>query len=236
MTCDGDNKGSDHLPSDSTESPLTTQSEDSFAEKSYSYPIVAGRRTPYVNPEAAYWVSEQTSMEEVLAFHKSFPTHTPTRLVALPSVAKELGVAALYVKEESQRCGLPSFKILGASWAICRAVAAYINLPASTDLQILAKAAQAKGVVLVAATKGNHGRAVAKSAKKLGLEARILVPKDMCNKTIELIQSEGADVTVTEGDYDGAVVVARAVSEGLTAGILIQDTAFEGYEEIPQVC
>ena len=48
------------------------------------------------------------------------PGYAPTRVVDAPALAAELGLAPLSVKDESHRLGLPSFKILGASWAVYR--------------------------------------------------------------------------------------------------------------------
>lgn len=155
-------------------------------------------------------------------------------MISLPSIAQELGVRAVYINDESQRCGLPSFKILGASWATYRAIAAFTKLPESTDVKVLAEAAQEARIALVAATDGNHGRAVARLAGILGLRSRILAPRGLDVRTVELIREEGAEVTIMDGDYDAAVLMAKATSESLDTGILIQDTAFKGYEDIPQ--
>ncbi len=201
---------------------------------------IYSRRKLYHNPLAAKWISSPSpdSTNDIFVFHQKFSGsgYAPTPLIALPSIANELGVRAVYVKDESSRCGLPSFKILGASWAICRAIASYTNLPTNTEPTVLAAAAKARGVMLVAATDGNHGRAVAKFAAVMGLKARILVPEDLDERTVELIRGEGAEVSVEDTDYDGTVLRAKIVAEELKAGILVQDTAFEGYEEIPQAC
>lgn len=53
-----------------------------------------------------------------LAYHRSLPGYRPTPLVDIPGLAAALGVARVLVKDESDRLGLPAFKILGASWAI----------------------------------------------------------------------------------------------------------------------
>ncbi|CZR59427.1 related to diaminopropionate ammonia-lyase [Phialocephala subalpina] len=103
-----------------------------------------------------------------------------------------------------------------------------------TDLKVLAEAAQVAKIVLVAATDGNHGRAVARVASILGLQSRVLVPKSLDTQTVKLIRDEGAEVTITDEDYDATVAMAKAVSENTAAGVLIQDTAFDGYEVIPQ--
>lgn len=193
------------------------------------------RRQPYENHEAQHWISDQKTVTEVLEFHKNLSLYSQTPLVSLPKLAEEIGVLEVFAKDESERCGLPSFKILGASWATHRAIAAYTKLPVTSDMKLLAEAAQAEAIVLVAATEGNHGRAVARIASLLNLKARILVPRHMNPTTIEMIRGEGAEVTVTDVDYDATVVIAMTLSEEIDAGILIQDTAFEGYEEIPQV-
>ncbi|KAH8649685.1 tryptophan synthase beta subunit-like PLP-dependent enzyme [Tricladium varicosporioides] len=196
--------------------------------------MVLDRRQPYENPEAQHWVSDQKPTPEVLEFHTKSPLYHPTPLISLPKIAEEVGVREVFVKDESERCGLPSFKILGASWATHCAIAAYTKLPVTSEFQALANAAQAMEIVLVAATDGNHGRAVARIAALLNIKARILVPRGVDMTTIEMIRGEGADVIVTDIDYDATVLLAKTLSEEIEAGILIQDTAFKGYEEIPQ--
>jgi diaminopropionate ammonia-lyase len=90
-----------------------------------------------------------------VAFHRSLPGYRPTPLTEIPELAEALGVARVLVKDESERLGLPAFKILGASWAIER-VLSPDNLSAGTSPAVS---------VLVAATDGNHGRAVARSGR-----------------------------------------------------------------------
>lgn len=75
---------------------------------------------PYSNPTAQAWLTDPRPT--VAGFHRSLPGYEPTRLVGLPSLAAELGVASVHVKEESARFGLPAFKMLGASYAIARAL------------------------------------------------------------------------------------------------------------------
>jgi diaminopropionate ammonia-lyase family len=150
-------------------------------------------------------------------------------------VADELGVRAVYVKQESNRFGLPSFKILGASWAIYQALRSSLGLPDRTSFDTLIERVRAEPVpvILIAATEGNHGRAVARVAQNLSLPCRIYVPRNMHVATQEKIRSEGADVMVVDGDYDCAVQTAATVSQELPCGMLVQDTAFNGYEDIP---
>src|SRR5690349_22309820 len=128
------------------------------------------------------------------AFHRSMPGYEPTRVARAPGTAAALGLGELLVKLEVERFGLPSFKVLGASWATCRALSVRAGLadPAPTFEELRSVATGAGALELVAATDGNHGRAVAHMASLLGLGARILVPRDMAQERRDAIASEGA--------------------------------------------
>ncbi|KAH0556260.1 hypothetical protein GP486_005814 [Trichoglossum hirsutum] len=174
----------------------------------------------------------QISTAGFVELHRRLPEFGPTPLISMDSVARELGVRHVFVKDESRRAGLPAFKILGASWATYRAVAQAVDSPIDVSLEDLS-AARKHGIKLIAATDGNHGRAVARMAKILGIESDIFVPLNLDRSIQGLVASEGARVVVTDGDYDYAVQQARIRSE-VPNGLLIQDTAFEGYTEIAQ--
>ena len=169
------------------------------------------------------------------AFHASMPGYYATRLVELPELAAELGVGAVLVKDESDRLGLPAFKILGASWAVNCTLSKRggFDTPA-TGLPELRKRVGNAAITLVTATDGNHGRAVARMAQLLGLAARVYVPAGTTAKTLESIADEGAQVVQTELRYDDVVRAAASSTTNRPADILIQDTAWRGYEEIPQ--
>jgi diaminopropionate ammonia-lyase len=169
------------------------------------------------------------------AFHASMPGYHATRLVELPALAAELGVGAVLVKDESDRLGLPAFKILGASWAVNCALSrrAGFDTPA-TGLPELRERVGNAAITLVTATDGNHGRAVARMAQLLGLAARVYVPAGTTAKTLQAIADEGAQVVQTDLRYDDVVRAAASSTTNRPADILIQDTAWPGYEEIPQ--
>jgi diaminopropionate ammonia-lyase len=162
------------------------------------------------------WVCAPPS-SEALAFHRSLAGYEPTPLVELPALAEELGVRHVVAKDESSRLGLPAFKALGASWAVHKA---------------LAKGADGDPVTVVTATDGNHGRAVARFARLLGHRARIVVPPGVHPTAVQAIRDEGAEVTSVDGSYDDAVAAAARLADEVD-GILVQDTAWAGYEEIP---
>ena len=188
----------------------------------------------YRNQGAGVWTYKHgTDISLAQAFHKRLPGYQETSLVPLPDLAKELGVKAVFVKDESSRLGLPAFKILGASWGTFRAIAEQEGLPLDADLEEVSDAAKHSGTVLFAATEGNHGRAVARMGKILGIPVHIFMSRFSDRETCRKIESEGANVTVTSGDYDDAVATAFAESRKVPTGLLIQDNAFEGYEQIP---
>lgn len=169
----------------------------------------------------------------VLGYHRTLPGYQPTPLVDGPAVAERLGVAAVHVKDESSRLGMPSFKILGASWATHRALVDLLGEDAGQvrGLPGLAERLKRRRLTLVAATDGNHGRAVARMARLLGQSARILVPRDMVAERIDAIRGEGATVTVVDGNYDQAVAASAALADD--THVIISDTSWDGYQQVP---
>ena len=170
-----------------------------------------------------------------LAFHRRLPGYQPTPLIDAPGLATTLGISQLLVKDESSRLGLPAFKILGASWATYRALEKRLPQPLEpwqTIDELAAALAPLKPLTLVTATDGNHGRAVAHIAALFGFAARIFVPAGTAQARIDGIAREGARVEVVAGTYDEAVEVAAR--EAADRCLVISDTSWPGYEEIPQ--
>ena len=166
--------------------------------------------TIYRNPSASsYTYSGPGVNPQVQPFHRSLPDYSVTPLVPLSNLAKQLGVRNVLLKDESHRLGLPAFKILGASWAVFKAVAELCNLPLTSSLSEIGKAAKSREIRLVTCTEGNWGRAVSRMAKYLDITAIIFVPDFMDEATQEKIRGEGAEVIVVEGDYDFSIMKAR---------------------------
>jgi diaminopropionate ammonia-lyase len=159
-------------------------------------------------------------IEDVRAFHRALPDYAETPLVSLPAIATALELRAVLVKDESSRLGLPAFKMLGASWAVNRA--------------LTGRSEEASPPRLVTATDGNHGRAVARMAKLLNLPATVVIPRGVSEKAIERIRDEGATVEVLDLSYDDTVRRAAEIAETDDNAILIQDTSWPGYEDVPQ--
>jgi diaminopropionate ammonia-lyase len=170
-----------------------------------------------------------------LDFHRRLPSYAPTPLHDLKALGKELNLGRILVKDESSRLGLPAFKILGSSWAIYRKLSEMLGGepdPWSTIDELSRLFDPLRPLTLVAATDGNHGRSVARVATWLGFESKIFVPRGTVAHRIEAIESEGAEVTVVDGSYDDAVREAAKLQDERT--ILIQDSAWPGYETVPR--
>ncbi|VAW07215.1 Diaminopropionate ammonia-lyase [hydrothermal vent metagenome] len=155
--------------------------------------------------------------------------------MSVPGLAERLGVGTVLVKDESERIGLPAFKMLGASWASYRSIVEHTGID-DQGWETLEEFAQRiephLPLTLATATDGNHGRAVARIAQLLGLGARIWVPAGTVAPRIEAIESEGATVTVVDGTYDDAVAEAAKAADAST--LVISDTSWPGYEAVPQ--
>ncbi len=190
----------------------------------------------FLNPRAAGFQPGASDEKRVpLDFHQRLPGYAPTPLLEVPELARMLGIGAVLVKNEASRLGLPAFKILGASWAVYRALEKHAGQslePWRTLDELRSRLATLRPLALATATDGNHGRAVAHMAKLLGLTARIFVPEGTAPARIEAIASEGAGVEIVRGTYDDAV--ARAAEEANARCMVISDTSWPGYEEVPR--
>lgn len=191
----------------------------------------------YHNPSARSWKSKYAVGASVSKFHETLPDYGKTPLFKLPAkICEELGVGSILLKDESHRFDLPSYKILGASWGCICTVTRSLGIPPTTPLSKIKQLAAVAKHTFYTATDGNWGRAVARMAKILGASAVIYVPKVMVEATKQKIRHEGAEVIVIDGDYDKAVKEAERAAITRPRGLLIEDTAWPGYEEIPQVC
>ncbi|MBO6129950.1 MAG: diaminopropionate ammonia-lyase [Pseudobutyrivibrio sp.] len=174
--------------------------------------------------------------KKVKHFHESFPMYEKTPLHELRSLAKELCVKNIYVKDESYRFGLNAFKVLGGSYAIGNYIAQKlgVSMDTMTYERIISQGVRDKigECTFVSATDGNHGRGVAWTANKLKQKCVIHMPKGSANERLLNIQAEGATADITDLNYDDAVRLSsrEAIENGW---VLVQDTSWDGYEEIP---
>ena len=150
--------------------------------------------------------------------------YSPTCLYSLTSIAEELGVAEIWVKDESTRFGLASFKALGGSYAVSRVL--------ERELSLAEGAGDPRSVTVVCATDGNHGRSVAWGAQKCGCRCVIYVPAHVTERRAQEIASFGAEVVRLKGNYDEAVVQVANDADA-NGWQVVSDTSYEGYQEIP---
>ena len=179
---------------------------------------------------------DEKSMHDVYEFHKSLPNYKATPLVDLKNLAAHYGVKKVWLKDESKRFGLNAFKVLGGSYAIGKYLSKRLGkdineLPYNVLISDEIKK-ELGDVTFVTATDGNHGRGVAWMANRLKQKSVVYMPKGSAKMRFDAIAREGADVTITDLNYDDAVRLANKGAEDY-GWIMVQDTAWEGYEEIP---
>ncbi|MCY7007224.1 diaminopropionate ammonia-lyase [Fusobacterium simiae] len=188
------------------------------------------------NSKGKIFSFDKKSLDNVLKFHKSLPNYEKTPLIDLKELAKYCGVKNIWLKDESKRFGLNAFKVLGASYAIGKYLSEVLNediskLPFSvlTSDKIKKKLGN---LTFITATDGNHGRGVAWVAKYLQQNSIVYMPKGSSQMRLKAIQNEGADASITDLNYDDAVRLANKKAKE-NNWIMVQDTAWKGYEKIP---
>ncbi|MCI8637823.1 MAG: diaminopropionate ammonia-lyase [Coprococcus sp.] len=195
----------------------------------YLQDSVKGAKAPnMLNEEAA---------QEVAVFHKGIPEYRETPLVYLEDLSKELKVKGIYIKDESTRFGLKAFKGLGGTYAMFRILCRELGLdPKETEFldfqkpEIKRKTAK---ITFVTATDGNHGKGVSWAAGLFGCRAYVFMPEGSSKSRAQAIRDAGpAEVEIRDTNYDKTVEFARTMSEE-NGWFLIQDTAWDGYEEVP---
>lgn len=187
--------------------------------------------------DAWFSLMEGKQVEAARAFHCGFPQYTVTPLQKLETLAHRLGVGGVFVKDESYRFGLNAFKVLGGSFAMARFIAKETGRSIETttyDYLTGDELAKEFGkATFFTATDGNHGRGVAWAAGRLGQKAVVHMPKGSAKARFENILKEGAAVTIEDVNYDECVRRAAAAAAITPRGVVVQDTAWEGYEDIP---
>ncbi|WP_413926755.1 diaminopropionate ammonia-lyase [Clostridioides sp. ZZV14-6387] len=175
-------------------------------------------------------------IEKIRNFHKSFSEYKVTPLHSLSELANELGISNIWLKDESYRFGLNAFKSLGGSYAVGKYIAKKLNMDISNlSFEMLnSKNIKEKlgDLTFVTATDGNHGRGIAWFANQIGQKSVVFMPKGSSEIRLNNIRKEGAEASITDLNYDDAVRLATKYADE-NNGVIIQDTAWDGYEEIP---
>lgn len=173
---------------------------------------------------------------EVLKFQQTHKTYTKTPLHVLDALAAEIGVASIYAKDESKRFRLNAFKVLGGIYAIAKYIANRLHIPFENlsfeQLRTPEVKAKLGELTFISATDGNHGRGVAWAARELGHQSIIYMPKGSSQQRLEAIRAEGADASIRDVNYDECVRQCAELAKE-HGYIVVQDTAWPGYQEIP---
>lgn len=179
----------------------------------------------------------EAELHKAWQFHRSIPEYAPTPLYHLPVLAKSLKVGQIYLKDESQRFGLKAFKALGGSYAMACHIAEELgkdiselpyNVMVSNEVR-----EQLNGITFATTTDGNHGRGVAWMARQLKQKSVVYMPKGSSQERLDAILNEGAAAEIVDMNYDDAVRMTAEMAEKY-GWVVVQDTAWAGYEKIPQ--
>jgi diaminopropionate ammonia-lyase len=220
---------------------LTARTMRNAADGAYAFELVlnplADRSAPYGAAEAA--VLNDAALAAARTSITAWPGYAPTPLYGLPGLAASAGAAAIYYKDEGGRFGLGSFKALGGAYAVAqllrREVAARngIEAPAMEDILSGAHADTVSAITVCCATDGNHGRSVAWGAQTFGCNCAIFIHATVSEGRKRAIESFGARVVRTAGNYDDSVREAQvtATREGW---FVVSDTSYSGYTDVPK--
>lgn len=199
-----------------------------------TFRIVSRPRTGAPKVDLSRFSREEA--EKVQRFHASFPVYRPTPLARLDGTAAALGLQSICVKDESYRFGLNAFKVLGGSYAIGSYLAQRLGRDISElpyEKMVSDDVHRALGdITFVTATDGNHGRGVAWTANRLRQKSVVYMPHGSSAERLANIRAEGADASITDLNYDDAVRLASSMAQK-NGWVMVQDTAWEGYTDIP---
>lgn len=171
--------------------------------------------------------------ENIRKIHESLAAYKVTPLVDLKDFAAQKNIRALYVKDESQRFGLKAFKGFGGVWAIYNVISRELNLSNPTLEEIFSHRAELAEMTFVTTTDGNHGKGVSWAAGLFGCKSYVYMPKGTVEVRAQAIRDAGsATVEITNLNYDDCVKFTAELAEK-NRWHLIQDTSWDGYEEIP---
>ncbi len=198
---------------------------------------------PAARPADAYpeALREITSLEKAAMAYADishWPGYQPSPLQRLDQLAAQIGVAAIYYKDESQRFGLKSFKALGGAYAVARqlqqSIRQHDGADASIDDLLTGRYRSiVRDIVISCATDGNHGRSVAWGCQMFGCACIIYTHRDVSKGREQAMQALGAEIIHVDGNYDASV--RQADSDALTHGrIIVSDTSYPGYVDIPR--
>ena len=158
-------------------------------------------------------ISKKQIDEAYLTISK-WDSYSPTPLLILNKLSKELNLNKIYYKDESKRFDLKSFKALGGAYAVENITKGNKDITVST------------------ATAGNHGRSVAWGAKRLGLKCKIFISENVSDARGKAMEALGADVVKVKGNYESSLIECIKQSSENNWQI-VQDVAWKDYMLVP---
>ena len=175
-------------------------------------------------------------IDKVLRFQKSHSKYNKTPLLSLKNLSRYLNVKEIRVKDESKRFGLNAFKVMGGIYAVGKYLAEKLERDIDSlsfdELHSPETKEKLGEITFISATDGNHGRGIAWAARELGQKSVIYLPKGSSRARLEAVQQEGAYGEITDMNYDDTVRMCAELAEE-KGWVMVQDTAWEGYDKIP---
>ena len=141
--------------------------------------------------------------------------YSPTPLLSLNKLSKELNLKNIFYKDENKRFDLKSFKALGGAYAVEKVTKGN------------------KDIVVATATAGNHGRSVAWGARRLGLKCKIFISEFVSEARGQAMSDLGADVVKVKGNYEQSLIECIKQSTDNNWQI-VQDVAWKDYMVVPK--
>ncbi|MEP6064362.1 MAG: pyridoxal-phosphate dependent enzyme [Paracoccaceae bacterium] len=178
-------------------------------------------KNPYVGtgltcPDLAQAPWPSIDKDAALALLSGCPKAGQTPLINATSVASDLGVESVTLKDERSRMGLGSFKALGAAYVI------------ACDAQD----GHAAGQTYVTASAGNHGLSVAAGAAAFGAKTIVYLSKHVPEAFADRLRSEGAQVERAGETYEDSMeAAAQAATQN--GDVLLSDSSWPGYYTRP---
>lgn len=187
--------------------------------------IIRGNRQPDISFKRQF----RSAPDRPMAMLRRCPAYRPTPLTAPPDLAKHAGVASVFVKDETRRMRLGSFKALGGAFAIAQMI---VDASGDTDPNGDNAHRTAADMTFITASAGNHGLSVAAGARVFGATAVIVLSAGVPEAFANRIRSAGADVVRTNGAYEDSVRHAAELAEA-NGWLLLADGSWPGYTERP---
>lgn len=185
-------------------------------DKSWKFSNFIENKNFKFDEDQIFNVLSKTEIDNAYQAISNWEDYSPTPLISLNKLSKDLGLKNVFYKDESKRFNLKSFKALGGAYAVEQVSKTKKNITVAT------------------ATAGNHGRSVAWGAKRLGLKCKIFISEYVSENRAEAMRGFGAEVFRVKGNYDNSL--KECINQSKKNGWeIIQDVAWDGYEEVPKL-